>query len=150
MDRSLSPRASSDRAPSSGAVATADPTSPAPRPLRSVVVIEDEPDVLELLCDLLRSTGYVAVGVADPRRLPELLGELRPDLFLVDLMLPGSSGIEVAQDLRRRGFTQTPMIAISASRLMRRTADDSALFQATLPKPFDVEAILDTIERHTE
>ena len=150
MYRTLSPRVSPGRAPTTGAISDDDPTSLDPHRLRSVVVIEDEPDVLELLCDLLRSTGYVAVGVADPRRLPDLVEDLQPDLFLVDLMLPQSSGIEVAQTLRQQGFAQTPMIAISAWRRMRRQAEDSELFQAILPKPFDVNVILDTIDRHTE
>lgn len=111
-----------------------------------VVVIEDEPDVLELLCDVLDSSGYSTVGLRDPELVRGMASITHPDAFLLDLMLPGKSGIEVAQELRSDGFEDTPIIAISASRLLLRTAVKSHLFQATLPKPFDIEEVIDCLE----
>lgn len=75
-------------------------------------------------------------------------GELR--LFLLDMMLVGTTGIEVARILRANGFADTPMIAMSASGQMLRAATDSRLFAATLPKPFELTHLLETVSRFTD
>jgi CheY-like chemotaxis protein len=111
-----------------------------------VVVIEDDLDVLQLLRDVLGSSGFSFVGLSDPKQIHGMAPSVRPAAFLVDLMLPGKSGIELAQELRDAGYGDTPMIAISSSRLMLRTAAKSALFRATLAKPFDVTEVVDTLE----
>ena len=68
-------------------------------------------------------------------------------------MLPGMSGIEVAGQLRTRGFT-TPIIGISASRLMLEVATGSGLFDDIVYKPFDLHELVDCIRQaiaaHTE
>jgi CheY-like chemotaxis protein len=65
-------------------------------------------------------------------------------------MLPGMSGIELAERLRAGGYSQTPMIAMSASGLMSRFAAESGYFQEAIDKPFDVDALLKCVERYLE
>lgn len=71
-----------------------------------------------------------------------------PDVFLLDLMLPGMSGIDLARRLRDLGYLREPMIAMSASPRMLNAANRSGLFQETLAKPFDLSTLLDTVERY--
>ena len=113
-----------------------------------IAVIEDETPLLQMLCDLLEADGFSVVFADHPDQVHTLVADLRPDLFLIDLMLPGSNGIELAQHLRGRGFVDTPMIAMSASRAMTRAASKSGLFQETIYKPFDVATVLGCIERY--
>lgn len=68
-----------------------------------------------------------------------------PDLFLIDIMLPEMDGITLARRIQDEGFTSTPMIAMSASVLMRQVAEASGLFEHTLSKPFDITEFLQTI-----
>jgi CheY-like chemotaxis protein len=70
----------------------------------------------------------------------------RPDLILVDIMLPKSSGIEVADKLWMNGFGTTPMIALSASSVMVDLARQSPFFDVVLRKPFDMEELLDEVQ----
>jgi CheY-like chemotaxis protein len=63
-------------------------------------------------------------------------------------MLPETNGIDLAQRLRTRGFDETPMIAISASSTMIRQATACGLFQAAIPKPFDLDDVLDVVSQH--
>ena len=113
-----------------------------------VVVIEDEPDILALLRDLLEMEGFQVVTVRDPETIEGSVAAVRPRLFLVDIMLQGTSGIEIAERLRVGGFAHTPMIAMSASQLMRRLASESGLFQEALDKPFDIPTLLECVERY--
>jgi CheY-like chemotaxis protein len=115
---------------------------------RCVAVVEDEIVVLRMLCDVLEEGGFFVVALDHPDSIRSLGDGRRPDLFLIDLMLPGENGIDLARRLRARGFTSTPMIAMSASRFMTRCAAESGLFQETLYKPFDLDTLIDAVERH--
>jgi DNA-binding response OmpR family regulator len=113
-----------------------------------ILVIEDEPELRQMILDLLEASGFLAVGVDRPEFANSVAAGEHPDLFIVDLMLPGLNGIELAKDLRAHGYERTPMIAISASRSMLESAEESRLFQEMLRKPFDVMSLIDCVERY--
>lgn len=112
---------------------------------RMVMVVDDEPAVLDLISDLLREEGYHAVSFDHPRRALAEAKAHAPSLFILDVMLPTISGIDLAASLRSDGFAETPIIAISASYLATSLANDSGLFTAVLAKPFDVVDLLDLV-----
>jgi len=114
-----------------------------------VIVIDDEPDVLELLRDVLRDEGLPVIAVDHPDRALNAAADVSPSVVLVDLMLPGCNGIELARQLRRLGLEGTPMVAMSASRRMLTAAESSELFDDTLAKPFDLSDLLDCVDRFT-
>lgn len=100
-----------------------------------------------MLCDLLEGGGFSVVPLDHPDLTRAMEEGVRPDLFLIDLMLPGRSGFDLAKQLRGQGFPDTPMIAMSASRTMTRFAAESGLFQETLYKPFDLSTLMNCVER---
>lgn len=109
-----------------------------------VVVVDDEPDLRSLICEVLEEEGYSVVSLPHPSLALKL--EQVPALFLIDLMLPGMTGIELAQELRQGPFRTTGMIGLSASSAMLRHANDSRLFQETIQKPFDLEYLLAAVK----
>jgi len=113
-----------------------------------IVIVEDEPELLELLCDCLQLEGFCCVGADHPERIPSVLRDVEPELFLVDVMLPGMTGMELAEHLRAHGFAEAPMIAMSASESLVQIAARSGLFQETINKPFDIEDLIASVERH--
>jgi DNA-binding response OmpR family regulator len=110
-----------------------------------IIVVEDEPSVLELLRDMLRMNDYRVVGVCRPKLLLEMLHSFQPDLFLIDIMLPDMSGIELAEALRQAGQT-APIVTMSASKLMSEVASQSPAVDESIDKAFDVVALLDSIK----
>ena len=112
-----------------------------------IVVIEDDRPMIELLRDLLELQGFSVLAIPDPTLIQCIEPNLRPDLILIDMMLPEKSGIEIAQDLREQGFAHTPMIALSASRLMAEAAEESSMFQSAMVKPFDYDELFKEIRR---
>jgi DNA-binding response OmpR family regulator len=115
-----------------------------------VVIVEDEEEICHLLQELLILEGYEAVVVRHPRDALSVAKDADPALFFIDVMLPGTSGIEVAQELREHNFSGTPMIAMSASQIMVRVATESRLFQAVVEKPFDFDALFAEVGRLLE
>ncbi|MBI1757684.1 MAG: response regulator transcription factor [Actinobacteria bacterium] len=77
-----------------------------------VLVVDDDPALAEMLGIVLRGEGFDPVFVADGSRAVHAFRELRPDIVLLDLMLPGRSGIDVCRAIRVD--SGTPVIMLTA------------------------------------
>ncbi len=80
------------------------PGSPPPsrrsqREQKRVLAVDDDPRALRYVRDALSRAGYTPIVTADPEEVPRLLEEERPHLVLLDLMLPGTDGIELMKDI---------------------------------------------------
>lgn len=111
---------------------------------QTVLVVEDDPATLEVLGGILALDEFTVVSTSSPEHVCRLAATIAPDLLLVDLMLPGMSGIELAAELREDGFN-IPMIGMSGSPLMREIAEETGLFQALLEKPLDFDMLTERI-----
>jgi len=81
----------------------------------TVLVVEDEPAILELLRINLLDAGYEVQGAADAEDAKRRLNEALPDLVLLDWMLPGQSGLALAKELRAAKRTrELPIIMVTA------------------------------------
>jgi two-component system, OmpR family, response regulator ResD len=83
-----------------------------------VLVVDDEPTIAEVVCRYLENAGYDARVAGDGARALELAGERRPDLVVLDLMLPRVDGLEVMRRLRqgaeRDGARRLAIILLTA------------------------------------
>lgn len=77
-----------------------------------VLVVDDDPALAEMLTIVLRGEGFDTAVVADGTRALPALRELRPDLVLLDLMLPGMNGIDVCKAIR--GESGVPIVMLTA------------------------------------
>ena len=76
-----------------------------------ILVLDDDPQTLHHIRDVLLAAGYAPLVTADPADLPRLLRTEKPQLVLLDLMLPGADGIELLE--RTPGLADLPVIFIS-------------------------------------
>jgi DNA-binding response OmpR family regulator len=115
---------------------------------KKILVVDDEPDILEFLQELLGQEGY-AVTVTDKAEYVEKLhaGGL-PDLMLIDVLLSGKDGREMVKHLKSQEATRhVPVIMFSAHPSAEETvrvagADDF------VAKPFELDEILAKIAKH--
>ena len=81
----------------------------------TVLIVEDEPAIQELISYKLRNAGHVALCANSAEQAELMVNNVLPDLILLDWMLPKRSGIEFAQKLRRETRTKTlPIIMLTA------------------------------------
>jgi CheY-like chemotaxis protein len=113
-----------------------------------VVVVDDEPDILDVVRDILEMEGFHVVAVARPEAAEHAAQAETPAVFLMDIMMPSMSGIELARSLREGGFPETPMIAMSASPAMCEAAARSGVFEHAIAKPFDISTLIDCVEMY--
>jgi DNA-binding response OmpR family regulator len=89
---------------------------PAPERNRPVVLVaDDDADILELVSFRLERAGYDVVPVTDGEEALQRAVELRPDLAVLDVMMPKLNGYEVTQELRQKEATRAmPVILLTA------------------------------------
>ncbi len=113
-----------------------------------VLVVDDDPDILDAICDILGAEGY---RVARARHGLEALGrveEERPAIILLDLMMPVMDGLAFAQALRRTPTHENiPIVIISADGNPQKAAAVGA--RGFLAKPFDIAALLSQVAAMT-
>ena len=79
---------------------------------QTILVVEDETDLAQILVDYLKRDGYAASTLADGNLAMEALRKAPPDLLLLDLMLPGMDGLTVLRELRKA--SSLPVILVTA------------------------------------
>ncbi|WP_458068224.1 response regulator [Rhodanobacter sp. BL-MT-08] len=77
-----------------------------------VLIAEDEPKIAALLSEYLQGAGYLASIVEEGNRVLPAIEQRRPDLLLLDVMLPGMDGLQVLRELRKS--SQLPVIMLTA------------------------------------
>ena len=71
-----------------------------------ILIVEDEPAIRDMLAFALRKGDFVPMTAGDGRQAQACIAERVPDLILLDWMLPGSSGLELARRWRREATTR--------------------------------------------
>lgn len=113
-----------------------------------ILVIEDNPDNLELMIYLLEAFGHVRLTAVDGEQGIELARTERPDLILCDIHLPGMDGYGVARTLKRDAdLSATPILAVSARAMAGdREKGLAAGFDGYIAKPIDPKTFVTQIE----
>ncbi|WP_458527093.1 response regulator [Onishia taeanensis] len=79
----------------------------------TLIVVDDDPEIRELLADYLGRHGFRTLAAQDAEALDALLAAETPDLLIVDLMLPGDDGFTICRRVRRD--SEVPIIMLTAS-----------------------------------
>jgi AmiR/NasT family two-component response regulator len=113
---------------------------------RRVLIAEDEALIRLDLKEMLQEAGYDVVGeAADGQQAIDLAEELRPDLVILDVKMPGMDGITAAEQIVSTAAAPVIMLtAFSQRELVERAADAGAM--AYLVKPFDKSDLVPAIE----
>ena len=82
---------------------------------KKILVVDDEKDIVDLVAYNLEKEGFTTIKAYDGERTLELIKSQKPDLVVLDLMLPGIRGLEVCKFIRRNRETETlPIIMLTA------------------------------------
>ena len=109
----------------------------------SILVVDDDPEIVTMLNTRLTKRGYKIVTAGDGNRAIELAKRERPDLVLLDVMMPGKSGWEVARALKQDPVTQNVKI-VMVSAIGEKTNEITAPIygaDAHVDKPFEFEKL---------
>lgn len=113
-----------------------------------VMIVDDEPEIVDIVQVVLRHAGYRVVGASNGDECLALATKLQPDLILLDIMMPGLSGWEVLQQLQADPVTRPiPVMMLTA------LAQDTDILRGLeagaveyLVKPFDLMGLLGHVD----
>lgn len=111
---------------------------------RTVLIVEDEPELASLLIDILESEGDRGVTSPAGQAVEVALRE-RPDLVVVDYTMPGLTGTDVAERIREALENDAPPIILVTGHQHVAELAEEARVQGFLRKPFDVDEFLDLV-----
>lgn len=113
-----------------------------------ILVVEDEESLLKLESILFTSKGYQVTGVRDGNAALEAISKERPDLVVLDVMLPGLDGFEVCRAIKANPQTSSiPVLMLTAKKSsIDLERGKLAGADAYLTKPFKSVKVLEVIE----
>jgi CheY-like chemotaxis protein len=111
-----------------------------------VLVIDDDPDILATVEQILNSEGYEVISAQNGKEALSVLESHRPDVILLDLMMPVMDGWEFRRRLNGHPAADIPVIVVSADRdVARKAATINA--DGYIAKPFDLDDLIDVVQR---
>jgi DNA-binding response OmpR family regulator len=116
--------------------------------LSRILIIEDEPDVQELVKTILTGNGFEVLTASSGEEGLSAAVHNKPDLILLDWVMPGLSGLEICRLLKGREETKkTPILMMS---VLNRDVDKKYVFEAGadafLVKPFSISQLLTAVD----
>lgn len=121
------------------------------RDQKVVMVIEDDPEMVDLLRLLLRRRAIEVVAILAAEESLEALQRLKPDLVLLDLMMPNVSGWEIYQQMQAAPELRGIPVMILTVQSRRASELDGQFFDAAagyFTKPFRPHKLLDVVDRY--
>ena len=118
--------------------------------MKTIAYIEDDSDMIDLVSLILTKHGYHVTGFTESREIMPRLESAKPELILLDLMMPHMDGIEVYEEIKsQEGMDEVPIVIISA---MKRALDEiekegKLQVEACLAKPFTINELVGIVDR---
>lgn len=80
--------------------------------MKHILVVDDEKNIRDLIEKYLRASNYEVTTYGDAKYLPEEVRRIKPDLIVLDIMMPNSNGLEICKEIRK--FSEIPIVFVSA------------------------------------
>lgn len=115
---------------------------------KSILLIEDEQNILEALSFILRRAGWIVYTHSNGNDANEVINKLKPAVVVLDIMLPGKSGFDVLRDLRSSEVDQKTPVMILTARGQEKDRDAAKILGADLfmTKPFVNSEVLNALD----
>ncbi len=116
---------------------------------RCILIVDDEPDMLDVTAMLLESCGYRVLTARNGAVALDILRRVRPCVILLDVMMPVMDGYQFrAAQLREPGLADVPVVIFTGAGAAIKSAPAFAEVAAFLEKPVDVDALLRAVAEH--
>jgi CheY-like chemotaxis protein len=120
--------------------------------MAKIFFVDDEPITLQILGKAAQLLGHTPVLIDNSKEVLNRIDEERPDLIMMDMMMPEMDGLDVLSHLRSRPDTASiPVVILSAgAALDDRERVEAAGAQEYLSKPVSLSVLLETIKKYTQ
>jgi DNA-binding response OmpR family regulator len=117
--------------------------------VKKVLVVDDSQAEIRLLQSVLQQAGFHSVGISDPTKIEEAIEEERPNVILLDVVMPQRNGFQACRDLKSQElYAKIPVILVTS-----KTAPSDRYWgeqqgaNGYVSKPFTPEELIDAVKR---
>ena len=120
--------------------------------MKKIMVVDDDKDATALFDEVLKAEGYSAILINESAKAVQVAKAEKPDLFILDLMMPEPDGFKLCRMLRKEpDFRHTPIIIVTAlNDTDSRIVAIGAGANDYLTKPFRLDELYTSIKNHLE
>jgi twitching motility two-component system response regulator PilH len=117
--------------------------------VKKVLVVDDSQAEIRLIQSFLQQGGFHAIGISDPTKIEETIDEERPNVILLDVVMPQRNGFQACRELKSQdSYSTIPVILVTS----RATPSDRYWGEQQgangyVAKPFTPEELLDAVKR---
>jgi two-component system, OmpR family, alkaline phosphatase synthesis response regulator PhoP len=115
--------------------------------IHDILVVDDDSATVEFVIEVLHDEGYLCCAAYDGESALLAITTARPALVLLDLHLPGLTGLDVVAQLSRHGLSHVPVVLMTADAAAARQLPAST-FPEYLLKPFELDTLLECVARY--
>ena len=124
---------------------------------KKILIIDDDIDFAQAVVDILNAKGYKVISENDGRKGFQKAKEIKPDLMLLDVLMPNADGFDIAREMNKDEETKNiPVIILSGIRkvmgLTYKFSPDKMWLpvKAVLEKPVEPELLLKTVQNYVK
>lgn len=117
--------------------------------MKKVLVVDDSQAEVKLMLSMLQEGGFHSVGISDPTRIEEAIEEERPNVILLDVVMPQRNGFQVCRDLKsQESYSKIPVILVTS-----KTAPSDRYWgeqqgaNGYVAKPFTPDELINAVKR---
>lgn len=116
---------------------------------KTILVCDDDQSILEVIQIILEENGYIVKTKTNGKGIQKSISQIKPDLILLDLWMPGIDGKEITKIVKKDGLhSSIPIIIISALNNTQKISQEIGA-DGFIPKPFDISSLLSTVKKFT-
>ena len=115
--------------------------------MKTVLLADDNPDIVELVQLILANSGYNLVIATDGNEAVDICLSQTPDLVLMDIKMPAMDGFAATRELRAKGFANPIVILTSSESVDDRQKAEQAGCDAYILKSLEMKEVEDTLDR---
>lgn len=113
---------------------------------KNILIIDDDSSICEIMDILLTEEGYIVKALPDGNNLEKEIDLFHPHLFIIDYLMPGKNGAEIARCIRMRHDTKnSPIIMVAANQKYRKESIGAGV-NVFMNKPFDIYELLSAVK----
>ncbi len=114
---------------------------------KRILVLDDNHDILDVVSEVLAYEGFEVTCISQAARLDDAISKLKPDLILLDYKLMDGNGADICSKLKGAETTREIPIIIFSAYINKSEVFTALNCEAVLPKPFDIDNLVETINR---
>lgn len=116
---------------------------------KDVLVVDDDPHLCEIITDVLEAEGHTARTASNGQEALDRISERKPQLILLDLMMPVMNGWELAEALNAsHEWSDIPIVFVTAAHSAMSRKPQEMGVKAIISKPFDIDMIVEAVQNY--